>query len=81
MDISKYLPVGAQNAIECTILAGGNSLTGRAWLEENTSTEASIRLTQGTMPSNGHYVIADTAITAILVPDTPPADVQQGGEP
>lgn len=73
MDISKYLPVGEQAAIEVTILAGGNSLTGRAWREENTSTEASIRLTTGTQSLGSKWVIADTAITAMTVPEGPPS--------
>ena len=80
MDISQYLPVGEQDAIEVTILAGGNSLTGRAWREENTSTEASIRLTQGAMGLGTKWVIADTAINAMTVPEGAPTQVQ-GGKP
>lgn len=72
MDISKYIPVGVENAVEVTILASGNSLKGLAWLESNTSTEVTIRTAGGALGA-GDWVIADSTITAMSVPQPPPA--------
>lgn len=67
MDISKYIPVGVENAVQVTVLAGGNSLTGLAWREENTSTEVTLRTMGGALGA-GDWAIADTAITALSLP-------------
>jgi hypothetical protein len=73
MDISKYLPIGEQDAIQVTILSGGNSLTGWAWRESNTSTEAMVRVTGGTLGAPGtKWAVADAAISAMSVPEAPP---------
>lgn len=77
MDIAKYIPVGAENAVEITILAAGNALTGLAWLETNTSTEVSIRTSGGALGAN-LWVIADTAITALT---PPPPLAERGARP
>ena len=68
MDLQKYFPVGEDSAVEMTIITGsGNTLTGAAWLESNTSTEASIRATEGTLA--GHvWIVSDQHIVALILP-------------
>lgn len=70
MDISKYIPVGEENAVDVSILAGGTMLIGTAWREANTSTEVTIRTNQMSLGAD-LWVIADTAITALTPPPPP----------
>ena len=57
MDLQKYIPVGEADSVEVTILAGGDSLTGAAWLDDQTSTEVTIRTINPTLPA-GVWVVA-----------------------
>jgi hypothetical protein len=65
MDVKKYIPVGIDNAVECSIMLNGQGLTGMAWRESDEATE--LMLSSNTVMDTRLWVIGIDQIVGLSV--------------